>query len=212
METVIYLIRHSEKINPNLIDNTNNNEHYQLKREKIVLSVNGEKKAQRLSEIDEFDNLDIIFSSNYTRAIQTATYFAEKQQLVIHIDERLNERKLGIRIDNQDLYLKQYYDEDLKNQEGECRKEVTNRMYDAFWEIVNNNIGKRIAIFTHGAAITFLLMKWCKLENINTDKKKRLSFNGNIVCDKIFAAPEVFKIKVNKDNQITSIENLIFDT
>lgn len=34
-------------------------------------------------------------------------------------------------------------------------------------KILKENRGKRIAIVSHGAAIKFFLMKWCKLNNEN---------------------------------------------
>lgn len=209
--TTVYLIRHSEKINPNLINNTNNNEFYQNRREKIILSINGEKKAENLSKQAEFKDIDIIFSSNYARTIQTAKYFAEPRKMLIHIDERFNERKVGIVQPNKNVVLNQYYDEDVRNPEGESRKEVQDRMYAAFGDAVNSNKGKKIAIFTHGAAMTFLLMKWCKLEYINEDKQKCLSFKDKIIVDKIFNAPEVFRIEIGKNNEILSVENIEFD-
>lgn len=204
--TTIYLIRHSEKLNNNFIDN--NSEDYQDKIEKIILSVEGEKKAAELSKKPELIDVDVIFSSNYVRAIQTAKYLAESKKVVIHIDKRFNERKLGKLNTDEDFYFKQYYDMNLKNIDGESRREVQERMLNGFLEAVKNNKGKKIAIFTHGAAMTFLLMKWCKLEYINKEKRKCLSFNNKIIVDKIFNTPEVFRIKVIDNNKILSIENI----
>lgn len=208
--TTVYLIRHSEKINQNLTDNTNNNEYYQNRREKRILSMNGEKKAENLSKQPEFEGIDIIFSSNYARAIQTAKYFAEPNKMVIHIDERFNERKMGIVQPEEDVVMEQYYDESIRNPEGESRKEVQDRMIAGFLDVVNSNKGKRIVIFTHGVAMTFLLMKWCKLKNINEGSEICLSFKDKIIFNKIFDAPEVFKIKI-KNNEIVDIKNLEFD-
>ena len=205
--TEVFLIRHSKKINQELIDNTKNTEYFQTRREKIVLSIEGERRAEKLSKLDIFNNLDIIFSSNYARTIQTAKYLAESKNLVIHVDERFNERKFGIR-GEEDITIKQYYDENLKNPEGECRKEVSTRMEEAFWDVIHNNKGKKIAIFTHGASMTFLLMNWCKLENISKEKRKTLSFNNTIIVDKVFNEPEVFKITLDGENKIIKIENI----
>ncbi len=208
MKTTIYLIRHSEKLSMNLIERYYNDEFYQLTREKRILSTNGEEKARKLSENKEFENLDVIYSSNYVRAIQTAKYFAEKQNVIINIDKGLNERKYGNPEKSIDIGIQQYYDENIKNIDGESRKEVTERIYKSFLNIINRNRGKRIAIFSHGAAITFLLMKWCELVSITKDKKKCLKFNNKIIVNKIFEAPETFKIIIDEKNNIESIENL----
>lgn len=90
--TIIYLIRHSEqlKIKGNVLSADSD----QIQNEKIVLSVNGEEKAKILSENQELSKIDVIFSSNYTRAISTAKYIALKNNIEINIDDRLGERKL----------------------------------------------------------------------------------------------------------------------
>ncbi len=111
---------------------------------------------------------------------------------------------------NEDIIIKQYLDENIKNKDGENRKEVTKRMLDGFYDIVNKNKGKEIAIFTHAAAMKFLLMCWCRLESIKEDKHITLSFNNKIIVDKIFDAPETFKITLDENNQIKNIEYIEF--
>ena len=107
--------------------------------------------------------------------------------------------------------MKQYYDEKIKNIEGESRKEVTDRMYKTFMNIIDKNKGKTIAIFSHGAAISFLLMKWCKLVYIDSQKKKCMKFQDKIVIHKKMEAPEVFKIIIDEKQNIKDIENLLFE-
>lgn len=208
METIVYLIRHSEKIDLNLINNTYNDEYYQNRREKIILSIKGEEKAKILSQSEEFKNIDSIYSSNYVRTIQTAKYMAETQKKIINIDKRFNERNIGIIKEGKNIVIDQYFDDNLKNEEGESKKEVQNRMYEGFTDVVYKNKGKRVVIFSHGAAITFLLMKWCKLEYIKENKHKCLSFKNKIVVDKVFNQPEVFKISLDENNEIINIENV----
>ena len=210
MDTIVYLIRHSEKLDTKYIDKYHSDEFYQITREKRILSSEGERKAKILSENEEFDKLDIIYSSNYVRTIQTAKYFAERLNIKININKDFNERKYGNPLESKEIGIEQYYDENIKNNEGESRKEVTERMYNAFNKIVKENKGKNIAIFSHGAAITFLLMKWCDLLSITNDKKKCLKFKNNIITNKIFEAPEVFKIIIDERNNIKSIRNLKF--
>lgn len=209
--TTVYLIRHSKKIDNKLLDNSRNNEYYQTRREKIILSIEGEKKAEKLSKLKEFEDTDIIFSSNYARSLQTAKYLAERKNLVIHIDDRFNERKLGILQEDEKIHIKQYYDENIKNSEGESRKEVTKRMLEAFLEVVNNNRGKKIAIFTHDSSMTFLLMRWCKLEYIKEDKHKCLSFNNKIIIDRKYDAPEIFKLLVDDKNNVIDVKNIVLE-
>ena len=67
--------------------------------------------------------------------------------MIIHIDERFNERRLGI-AQQVDITIKQYFDENLKNPDGESQKEVRERMKAGFQEAVNNNREKTL-LFLH---------------------------------------------------------------
>ena len=91
-ETKIYLIRHSEqlKINKPLVKY----EDAQINNEKIILSVEGEKKAEEVSKFKELSNIDVLWSSNYVRAIATAKYIAKKNDIEINVDEGFSEGKL----------------------------------------------------------------------------------------------------------------------
>lgn len=87
METIIYLIRHSETLKIKGEDFSNDSS--QIKNEKIPLSINGELLAQKLSDIEELKKIDVVISSNYVRAISTAKYIVDKNNIEINIDERL---------------------------------------------------------------------------------------------------------------------------
>lgn len=210
MNTIVYLIRHSEKLDMQYIDRYYDDENYQITREKRILSAEGDRKANILSKQKEFDKVDVIYSSSYVRTIQTAKYLAERLDKKIHVNRNLNERKYGNPKYAEDITLKQYYDEKIKNVEGESRKEVTDRMYKTFMHIINENKGKTIAIFSHGASIIFLLMKWCELINIDNEKRKCLKFKDKVIINKQIEAPEVFKIIINEKQNINDIENLMF--
>ena len=91
-ETTVYLIRHSEQLR--IMNKLVENEGSQIGNEKIILSVEGERKAQEISKLKELSNIEILWSSNYVRAIATAKYIAEQNKIEINIDENFNERKL----------------------------------------------------------------------------------------------------------------------
>lgn len=90
--THVYLIRHSEQLK--IMNKIVKNEESQISNEKIILSVEGEKKAQEISKLEELDKIDTLWSSNYVRAIATAKYIAKQNNIEINIDESFNERKL----------------------------------------------------------------------------------------------------------------------
>lgn len=208
-ETVIYLIRHSEPLKLENISEINEDE--QINNEKIILTVRGEKLAEKLSKTNEMKNIDVLFSSNYVRAISTAKYIAYDNKISLNIDSNFNERKLGeIKLLKELGKTKKYsytteqlLDENLKNLNGESRKETYNRFKKSFDEILSKNQGKKIAIVTHGAAIKFMLMRWCEFDLINKETKYK---NKILINDKL-KTPEIFKLTFNK-HDIIDIEKL----
>ena len=200
--TYVYLIRHAEQLKIKGIKNINENS--QISNEKIPLSVKGEKDAEKISKIKELNNIDNLWSSNYIRAISTAKYISYQNNIDINIDENLNERKLGDlkelkNIGTNKKYsftIEQLLDENLKNINGENRKEVTKRIEIAFDKILSENMGKKIAIVSHGAAIKFLLMKWCSL-SMNMEIKyinKKITLNSPGILKLIFEDKKLLDI------------------
>lgn len=181
-KTIVYLIRHSKQLRNENYGNVKESD--QTKNEKIILSVEGEEKAKALSQREELKNIDIIYSSNYVRAISTAKYIADKNNLIINIESNLGGRKLGNLEKLKELGKDKKYtfteeqllDENLKNIDGESRIEVNKRMTDTLNKILKENEGKNIVIVSHAAAIKFLLMNWC---TINEDIK--LTYNQSII-------------------------------
>lgn len=212
METVVYLIRHSVRMKGEMIDTYNTSQSNLLKNEKIILSVSGEKRAEILSREEELQNIDVLYTSNCVRTLQTAKYMMESQNLKANIDSRFDERRVGsdFSLNVSDWVVLQYTDSNFRPLGGESQEEVRNRMYEALEEVVSANRGKRIAIFSHGLAITFLLLKWCHLDNIFLDRKLVFSFKGKEVFNKRINSPDVFKLVFDEENNVLSIENIGF--
>lgn len=204
--TTIYLIRHSESLKMSK-ELYNADDTQQVANEKLPLSVKGEEKACKLSKKSFLQNIDAIYSSSYVRAISTAKYIAENNSLLINVDDRLNERKLGdTRGVPKEFWLTQLEDENAKTNGGESRREVLERMEEILNEVLEKNFNKNIVLVSHATAITFLLMKWCKLENAILDGKKRhLTFKDKDVINGNFETPEVFKISFD-NNKIVDIK------
>lgn len=206
-KTIVYLIRHSEQLKLDGIKNITEEE--QMSNEKIILSVEGEIKASNLSKIDELQNIDVIWSSNYVRAISTAKYIAHKNNLSINLDSNFNERKLGNletleKIDKNKKYSfteSQLLDSNFKNLEGENRNEVTIRMTASLNKLLEDYSGKKIVVVSHGAAIKFLLMNWCTL-----NEEHKLLYNNNLIDLK---SPSIVKLEFDeKKLQYLNILNI----
>ena len=196
--TEVYLIRHSEKYRN--FNNIINDDSFQLFNEKIILSINGEMLANKLANMEEMSNIDVVFASNYVRSIGTAKYIAYRNKIDVNIDKNFGERIYGINsIDGimDDFNVKQWNDIDYKLPNGESRRDVTNRMYNALIRVINDYKNKRIVIVSHGTAISFLLDKWCDVfVNYNNDNKMntKIVFKNKIIFDNNISALVYLKL------------------
>lgn len=204
--TTIYLIRHSK---PLKVNNEYTKDDLQTQNEKKILSFEGEKIAQARFESCIFDDVDCVYSSNYIRAISTAKYVAEKNNLEINIVDELGERKFGISSWSElpeNFERKQFLDENYKIGNGENQKQVRERMYSAITKILDENKNKKVVIISHATAISYLLKKWCNIEIV--DDKLRYLFNGKILLDGYFNYCETFKLVFDGNNNLINIDNI----
>ena len=82
MNTIVYLVKHADELKENGIKNIN--ETTQIENEKYILSVKGEEQSRKLSKNSELDNIDVLWSSSYSRAKATAKYIAYKNNIEIN--------------------------------------------------------------------------------------------------------------------------------
>ena len=170
----VYLIRHSKTEKTN---NVLNNDSLQLQNEKQLLSIDGELLAEEKMNNSNLKNIDVLYSSNYLRALGTAKYIARNNNLIINIHEGFGERKFGISSWNEipeDFYDRQASEENYKIGNGESQVDVRERMYKSLMEVLEDD--KKIAIVTHSTAMLFLLMKWCNIT------KENISYNDKIIA------------------------------
>ena len=204
--TTIYLIRHSK---PLKVNNNSNSDSLQIQNEKSSLSIEGENIAREKLYNEELQNIDIICSSNYVRAIQTAKYLAEKNSLEINVDSELGERRFGINSWDElpeGFEKQQVIDENYKIGNGESQVEVRKRMHNVIMKILSNNKGKRIAVFSHATAIVFLLKQWCSIE-INNGKGN-VEYNGNTIFNDSLNYCVTFKLSFDDNNSLIDITGI----
>ncbi len=155
-DTIIYLIRHAKTVKENGIRNTN--EEDQMVNEKEILSVYGEEQSKNLSKNIELYNIDVIWSSSYTRAKATAKYIANINNLPINLDSSLNERRLGnlkelgkfMKDKNtRDPSQEQLLDRQFKTSDGESAEDTNKRMTKFFNKILKEYEGKKIVVVSH---------------------------------------------------------------
>lgn len=78
-------------------------------------------------------------------------------------------------------------------------------------KVVLSEIGERRAIFSHGYAITFFLMIWCKFRYDDLNDNLIFSFNGEEIFNGKLNAPDVFKLTFDEHDKVLDIENIKFD-
>ena len=204
MNTVIYLIRHAETVDEKGIRNTK--ETSQMINEKEILSIKGEEVSKNLSQNIELRNVDIIWSSSYTRAKQTAKYIASENGLQINLDYRLSERKLG-NLDEIAVFMngkktrdpsqEQLVDTKFKTSDGESAEDTNKRMTEFLEEILEKYKGKRIALVSHGGSIKFLLLNWCEVNaNVKLEYKgKELNITEPCLLKLVFNDKELVNLE-----------------
>ena len=202
--TTIYLMRHSIALKN--INNDYNNESLQLQNEKMPLSIEGEELASNISKESELQNIDVVISSNYVRAMSTAKYIANANNVNLILNSDFGERKFGINSWDElpsDFGLRQNNDENYKMGDGESQKEVRERVYKALMKVIDEYKDKRIVIVSHGSAILWLLKQWCDVDL----KNKCIIFNDKqILYDNIFNCT-TFKLEFD-DKRLVDIDKV----
>lgn len=198
--TTIYFIRHSKSQKTHNLLNSDN---LQLQNEKQILSIEGEELARTSLNIEELKNIDVLLSSNYIRAISTAKYIANNNNIDINIMETFGERKIGVNSWNEiphDFYEKQFLEPNYKIGNGESQIEVRNRMLDSLNEVISTFKNKRIVIVTHSTALFDLLMNWCDI-----NKDTGIYYKNNFVAPIQIENCAIFKLSFDDNNNLVNI-------
>ena len=207
MNTIIYLIRHAETVDENGIRNTD--ETSQLINEKEILSIEGEETSKILSKNEELKNIDVIWSSSYTRAKSTAKYVASENNLILNLDYRLSERKLG-NLDEIAVFMKDKKTRDpsqeqlaypkFKTSDGESAEDTNKRMTEFLNETLERYKEKRVAIVSHGGSIKFLLLNWCEV-----NKNMKLEYKGKELN---ISSPYLLKLTF-ENKELVNLEQIV---
>ena len=203
----IYLIRHSAPFVE--IENYDDykNVPWSDYNRNMILSSEGEEKAKKLCNIVELKHLDAVYSADSFRAIGTAKYVAEINNLKIKLDNRINERNLGVNTISElpeNQTLESFKNKDYKFGNGESLNEVDKRFNSFINEILESNYNN-IALFIHGIIMMSFLQN---NTNFSFDgKNMRLLFNNKEIYNDKMKNPMVFKIEY-ENNMIVDIKEI----
>ncbi|HBB71917.1 MAG TPA: histidine phosphatase family protein [Ruminococcus sp.] len=144
--TTIYLVRHCE---PDFSFDPN---------EKRPLTVTGRQDAEALAEYLSDKKINCIYSSPYTRAVETVTPLSRRTRLPIITDTIFRERFGGHGEESfEEFSRKQWTDLSYKRPGAESIGETMERMIQGITEILNDNTGENVVISSHGAAVCSVL-------------------------------------------------------
>jgi len=160
----IYLIRHGET-------DWNRDKRFQGQTD-IALNDVGRAQAQGLINLMQELKIELAYSSNLSRAHETAVIAVQDLKIPIIKDERLRETNIGEaegmtfdeineKFGQNGIERWRSYEErdlDFKYPQGESKRQMMIRVRQAVLEIAQNNSQQNIAIFGHGMmmrALTF---------------------------------------------------------
>lgn len=203
----IYLIKHSAPFVE--IDNYSDrniipwNEY----NRNMILSPLGEENAKKLCNVKHLKDIKEIYASNSPRAIQTAKYLAEMNDLKIKLDERINEREFGIKYLSElpkDYNKNSFEDKDLKLAGGESLNELDLRFKSFITDILKSDNDKT-AIIMHGIILLSYLKTICTSFNFD-GRSFNIKYNDNIVLNGSPKNPSIYKIVFDDSEQIINVE------
>jgi 2,3-bisphosphoglycerate-dependent phosphoglycerate mutase len=146
MNTKLIMVRHAKVI-------------YTEDDKSRELSEEGKMQRKDVLEALKRENVDIIYSSPYKRAIDTIKLYADFRNMAINIVDDLRERKVSdVFIDDfVPFSINQWKDFNYKLNGGESLNEVKDRGIKAIENILNKHRGKGIVVGTHGTFLGVLL-------------------------------------------------------
>ena len=207
MKTTIYMIRHGESIGNKLKRMLG---HTDMGLTDLGLS-QAEATANALADI----KIDAIYSSDLSRAMQTATPNAKLRQIDVFSTPDLREIYLGdwenaavedLISSCYEKFTVEWRDNfgTFKAPNGESVPEVAQRMYSAVIKIAASHPGQTIIITTHAAAIRAL---WGKISGISAQNlAKELPFPSNASYSIIeYEGEKLIPIKYSVDDHLASM-------
>ena len=203
----IYLIRHSAPFVE--IDNyvDNDNVLWSEFNKNMILSPQGEENAKKLCNVNELKDLNEIYASNSSRAIETAKYLAESNNIRIKLDERINEREFGVdylRDLPADFTKLSFEDKNFKVNNGESLNEVDNRLKSFISDLLDNDSNK-IAIVMHGIILLSYLKIICNHFEFD-GRNFNIKYNDNVVLEGTPKNPSIYKIEFDDNKNVINVE------
>ena len=208
--TTIYFIRHSAPFVE--IDNYENYENVSWSEynKNMILSTVGEENAKKLCNVEELKNIDEIYASNSFRAIGTAKYIAEYNNLKIKLDQRINERDFGVEKLSElpDNFTKLSFDDKtFKVNNGESLNDVDKRLESFVTDILNKD-NKSVVIVLHGIILLSYLKEICDIFEFD-GKNFDIQFNNKMILKGTPNNPSIYKVEYDVNKKIINVSEVL---
>lgn len=158
--TKLYLIRHGQS--------AGNAEGRFGGHSPTPLSELGQQQARLTAKLLAREGVNVIYSSDLHRAVQTAQPLSELTGHPIHPTAAFRERNVGVLEgltfdESKEIHPKDYYALVNRNvhhviTNGESYRHLLRRSTIELWDILRKHVGDRIAIYSHTGAICFLTL------------------------------------------------------
>ncbi|NLY43040.1 MAG: histidine phosphatase family protein [Clostridiaceae bacterium] len=199
MVTRLILVRHGEaegNINRRFHGQTNSS-----------LTPNGHLQAQKLAERLAKEKIDVLYSSDLSRAYDTAKYISKVKNLEIHKIQGLREINGGEWEDvpwdelpirwPEAYYHWEHQPHLLQMPGGESMENFQRRVVTEIMKIVRENEGKNICVATHGTVIKALL---CFFYGVSLEQFTKLKWHDNASITIVHIDEDRYTVVIEGDN------------
>ncbi len=177
-QTTVYLVRHAHSV-------------YTPDEYRRGLSEKGWTDQEMLTDLMKNEQVDVVFSSPYMRAIQTVEGIARHINREVHVIEALKERTLasGPVNDFNEAIASVWNNECFHLPGGESNENARQRGAQALINILHTYKGKSIVIGTHGNILVLMMSYFDQSYDVNFWRSLdmpdvyRLTFDGKTLCE-----------------------------
>ncbi len=193
----------------NLFENNlsyNNRQDIEQKKMTRPLSIEGEGIAKNIAVLDDFMDVNSIYSSMYASSLASAKYLANRLDKIIIVDEDLNDCKIGT-LGSKSLKMVKFmqnHDFNIKLNGGESLEEVGSRMERVVQRILDIEDNK-IAVYTHKRALLGYLIRNAQT-GYNLDDDLIVEFNDKVIYSEADKDADIVKVTYDRGHNILDID------
>ncbi len=172
------------------------------------LTDNGHRQAEKLAQRLDAENIDAIYSSDLSRAYQTAKHIADIKGIVVNVIKGLREIDGG-EWENElwDVLPKRgpeiYHNWEnnphlVEMPRGETMAEMQERAIIEIDNLINSNSEKSICVVTHGTLLKALL---CHIYKKPLSEFNNIAWHDNASITMIHVDKDIFNVIIEGDNK-----------